>query len=119
MTLILDLQSGELETKPQFREVESLTTVHGFHQLISQPTPLLPQNSSYIDLLFPDQPNLNLGGSQSTPSIFSPLFSGQAPPFLKYFQPPNTNQPLLQQKCSLNPLSKPYFFNRTFFFSTN
>ena len=39
-------------------QLESNTTVYGFHQLISQPTHLLPQNSSCIDLIFTDQPNL-------------------------------------------------------------
>ena len=39
-------------------ELESLTTVHGFHQLLSQPTHLLPQTSSCIDLILNDQPNL-------------------------------------------------------------
>ena len=33
------------------------TTTYGFHQLISDPTTLLP-NSSCIDLIFTDQPNL-------------------------------------------------------------
>ena len=39
-------------------QLESLTSVYGFHQLISQPTHLLPQTSSCIDLIFTDQPNL-------------------------------------------------------------
>ena len=39
-------------------QLESLSSVHGFHQLISQPTHLLPQTSSCIDLIFTDQPNL-------------------------------------------------------------
>ena len=33
-------------------------TVHGFHQLISQPIHLLPQSSSCTDLMFTDQTNL-------------------------------------------------------------
>ena len=32
--------------------------MHEFHQLISQPTHLLPQTSSHIYLIFTDQPNL-------------------------------------------------------------
>ena len=35
-------------------QLESLTTVHGFHQLVSQPTHLLPQTLSCIDLIFTD-----------------------------------------------------------------
>ena len=41
------------ETQP-----ESVISLHGFHQLISQPTHLLPQTSSCIDLIFTDQPHL-------------------------------------------------------------
>ena len=39
-------------------QLEFLTSVYGFHQLISQPTHLLPQTSSCIGLIFTDQPNL-------------------------------------------------------------
>ena len=38
--------------------IDSLTTTHGLHQLISQPTHLLPTSSTCIDLIFTDQPNL-------------------------------------------------------------
>ena len=37
--------------------INSLTTTYGLYQLISEPTHLLP-NSSCIDLIFTDQPNL-------------------------------------------------------------
>ena len=37
--------------------IDSLTTTYGFHQLISDPTHLLPNSSSCIDLIY-DQPNL-------------------------------------------------------------
>ena len=46
------------KTTTEGTKLESLTSVHGFHQLISQPTHLLPQSSSCIDLIFTDQPNL-------------------------------------------------------------
>ena len=39
-------------------QLESLASVYGFHQLLSQPTDLLPQTSSCIDLIFTDRPNL-------------------------------------------------------------
>ena len=39
-------------------QLESLTSVQRFHQLMLQPTHLLPQSSSCIDLIFTDQPNL-------------------------------------------------------------
>ena len=39
-------------------KIDSLTTTHGLHQLISQPTHLLPTSSTCIDLIFTDQPNL-------------------------------------------------------------
>ena len=38
--------------------IDSSTTTYGFHQLISDPTHLLPDSSSCIDLIFTDQPNL-------------------------------------------------------------
>ena len=38
--------------------VETLTSLYNFHQLISEPTHLLPQSNSCIDLVFTDQPNL-------------------------------------------------------------
>ena len=38
--------------------IDSLTTTYGFHQLISDPTHLLPNSSFCIDLIFTDQPNL-------------------------------------------------------------
>ena len=38
--------------------IDSLTTAYGFHQLISDPTHLLSNSSSCIDLIFTDQPNL-------------------------------------------------------------
>ena len=39
-------------------QLESLTSSCRFHQLISQPTHLLPQSSSCINLIFTDQLNL-------------------------------------------------------------
>ena len=47
------------KTTMEGTQLESLTTVHVFHQLITQPTHLLPQTSSCIDLIFTDQPNFN------------------------------------------------------------
>ena len=38
-------------------QINSLTTTHGSKQLISDPTHILPQSSSCIDLIFTDQPN--------------------------------------------------------------
>ena len=37
--------------------IDSLTTTHGFKQLISDSTHILPQSTSCIDLLFTEQPN--------------------------------------------------------------
>ena len=51
-------------------QLESLTTVNGFHQLISQPVHRLPQISSCIYLTFTDQPNL-LVNSGVHPSLQS------------------------------------------------
>ena len=45
-------------TSPEGTDVDSLTTMYGLHQLISDPTHLLPNSLSCIDLIFTDQPNL-------------------------------------------------------------
>ena len=37
--------------------IDSLTATHGFKQLISDPTHILPQSTSCIDLILTDQPN--------------------------------------------------------------
>ena len=38
-------------------QIDSLTTTHGFKQMISDPIHILPQSSSCIDLIFTDQSN--------------------------------------------------------------
>ena len=58
------------KTTMEATQLESLTTVHGFHPLISQPNHLLPQTSSYSDLIFTDQPNL-IVDSRVHPSLHS------------------------------------------------
>ena len=45
-------------TSPEGTDIDSLTTMYGLHQLISDPTHLLPNSLSCIDLIFTDQPNL-------------------------------------------------------------
>ena len=40
--------------------IDSLTTTYGFHQLMSDPTHLLPNSSSSIDLTLRNQPNLGV-----------------------------------------------------------
>ena len=45
--------------------LEALTSLHKFHQLISEPTHLLPHSNSCIDLIFIDQPNFNCGTHSS------------------------------------------------------
>ena len=39
-------------------QIDSLTSYYGFHQLISEPTHVLANSSSCIDLIFTSQPNL-------------------------------------------------------------
>ena len=46
------------KTKMEGTHLEALTSLHNFHQLISEPTHLLPHSNSCIDLIFTDQPNL-------------------------------------------------------------
>ena len=38
--------------------MEALTSLHNFHQLISEPIHLLPRSKSFIELIFTDQANL-------------------------------------------------------------
>ena len=45
-------------TSPEGTDIDSLTTVHGLQQLMSEPIHLLPNSLSCIDLTFTDQPNL-------------------------------------------------------------
>ena len=45
-------------TSHEGTHIESLTTIHGSQQLISDPIHLLPYSSLYIALIFTDQPNL-------------------------------------------------------------
>ena len=45
---------------PEGTDINSLTTMQGLHQLISDQTHLLPNLLSSIDLVFTDQPNLTV-----------------------------------------------------------
>ena len=45
-------------TSPEGSGIDLLTSMYGLHQLISDPTHLLPNYLSCIDLIFTDQPNL-------------------------------------------------------------
>ena len=45
-------------TSPEGTDIDSLTTMYGLHQLISDPTHLLPNSLSCSDLIFTDQLNL-------------------------------------------------------------
>ena len=46
------------KTTAEGTHLEALTSLHIFHQLVPEPTHLLPQSNSCIDLIFADQPNL-------------------------------------------------------------
>ena len=48
---------GDISTKEGI-DLESLSLFHGLHQLITDPTDILPQSSSCIDLIFIGQTNL-------------------------------------------------------------
>ena len=45
-------------TSPEGTGIDSLTTVHGLQQILSELTHLLPNSLSCIDLIFTVQPNL-------------------------------------------------------------
>ena len=46
------------KTTAESTHLEALTSLHNFHQLLSEPTYLLPQSNSCTDLIFTDQLNL-------------------------------------------------------------
>ena len=48
---------GDISTTEDI-DLESVSSSHGLHQLITDPTHILSQSSSCIDLIFIDQPNL-------------------------------------------------------------
>ena len=54
---MLNLQIGIIKTK-QGNTIENETSQLGLHQIINEPTHLLPNFSSYIDLIFTSQPNM-------------------------------------------------------------
>ena len=45
-------------TTPEGAQLDSITSLYGMKQLISEPTHILQQSSSCIDLIFTDQPNI-------------------------------------------------------------
>ena len=61
------------KTTIEWTQLKSLTTLHGFHQQISQFTHLLPQTPSCIDLIFTGQPNL-IADSGVYPSLHSSCY---------------------------------------------
>ena len=60
-------------TTAEDTHLEALTSLHNFHQLISEPTHLLPQSNSFIDLILTDQRNLDVNCGQHASLILSPL----------------------------------------------
>ena len=64
-------------TNPNGTLIDSLTTTHGFKQIISDATHILPQSLSCIDLILTDQPNYIRISSECwsySGSILGPLF---------------------------------------------
>ena len=45
-------------TTPEGAQLDSITSLYGMKQLISEPTHILQQSSSCIDLIFTNQPNI-------------------------------------------------------------
>ena len=45
-------------TTTEGTNIEALTSYHGFEQVINEPTHILSNSASYIDLIFTDKPNL-------------------------------------------------------------
>ena len=55
--MLLSVGFLAISNSPISDQSDSLTTMHGFKQIISDTTHILPQSSSCIDLIFTDQPN--------------------------------------------------------------
>ena len=77
---MLDLNHGGQKMLHLMKtHIESLTTMHGLQQLISDPTHLLPNSSSCIDLIFTDQSNLAVNSgihpSLHVRSVITKLFT--------------------------------------------
>ena len=66
--LMLDQISGWLVILKEGSQIDSLTTCYGFRQLILEPTHILKNSSSCIDLIFTDQPSLIID-SGTRPSL--------------------------------------------------
>ena len=50
----------EGETTAEGTHWEALTSLHNFHQLIAEPTHILPNSNLCVDLIFTNQPNLGV-----------------------------------------------------------
>ena len=48
-------------TSNEGSQIDSLATIYGLQQLVSDPTHILPNSSTCTDLIFTDQPNLVVG----------------------------------------------------------
>ena len=48
--------SGDMTTT-ESTSIEASTSYHGFEQVINEPTHILPNSTSCIDLIFADKPN--------------------------------------------------------------
>ena len=60
--------SGDIITT-EGSNIEALTSYHGFEQVINEPTHILPNSASCIDLIFANKPNL-LVGNGVFPSLY-------------------------------------------------
>ena len=57
---------GDISTTEDI-DLESVSSSHGLHQLITDPTHILSQSSSCIDLIFIDQSNLVIDSGVHSP----------------------------------------------------
>ena len=63
---------------------ESITSFHRLHQIINEPTHILPSSSSCIDLMFINQPNSNRQWRASFTPPKRPLPDNICPPVYKH-----------------------------------
>ena len=92
-------------TNNEGTQIQSISSLYGFSQLISEPTHILQNSSSCIDLIFTDQPNLVINSRIKASlhqnchhQITYAKFDQQIIPHL-----PKTCLGLQKGQCKLNP----------------
>lgn len=62
-----DCQLDGLMASIEGTRIDWISSFHGLHQLITEPTYLMEESAAYIDLIFTNQPNLFIGSGVHPP----------------------------------------------------